>query len=1092
MRKYFHIVGIIGFLFLLATALRSQERVEQSIRFGRLDITNGLSQGMVYCTFQDSRGFMWFGTKEGLNRYDGHDFLVYRKRPGDAASLPDNYVVAITEDRKGRLWLGTAAAGLVMFDPAREKFIQIPLPHEKDGANVKGVDDVEMDKTGRLWVCVYGMRLFSLDVSLSDTAAIRSSMRVEGPALFHINQEVNRLRRDKLGRLCFLNEDGLHVLDDKKQKWKLLVSWKKHVVQDANNGKFAFSTTQSDGSVWVVSSRFENSQLFHLSSDGRRVISTLRFCIDGVNQYIRDMIEGPDGALYLISFEHFIRYDIAQGTYTSIRANKENRTGYSGRGNHLYVQPGGMIWVSTSGFGINTFDPLSLAFNSRPEPLHNALFAKELAAFDRAIRKRTGGESRLVNSVFPLRLADGSVWCGTLDHGLLYYDARTGDVRHYGVNQHDPYSFLMMRLYRPFVDSKGRVWVGNRQGVSRLTNTAEQWEHHWFDPDGPDLTLLNNHVTCWHEEADGGIWMGTMTTGLVRFSPDEKTFTFFRYDGKDSASISHDHVLSIVRDPRPSEQALWIGTDGGGLNRFDLTAQRFVRYGERQGLPNPVVYGILADSSAKLWMSTNAGLCRFDPATGRFRHYDVRDGLQANEFNRVEYYRVGKYLCFGGVDGYNMFDPAAILNNKVVPKMALTSFRLFNKEVLPGAKASPLAVAVPYVKQIRLAHDQNMFTIEFSSLDFRAHDRNRYRYRLDGFTEGWIDAGTQRSATFTNLDPGEYEFHVIGSNNHGVWNTAGVKLRIIIDPPWWQTWWAFLIYGVVVGGTLFLIDHSQRRRIIARERDRSRYRETELRADAAELEARAVRAENDRKQKEMQIAAAIQQRVLPQKLPRIPGYEFAGINLPADEIGGDYYDCIQLDDGRVALAIADVTGKGVPASLLVNSLHASLRVHLDNAEELPTIVHRLNDFFYDSTPPSSFITFLIVVLEPGTGRIEMINAGHNPALLSRNGGVIETMRSRNLPLGCMPSTQFPEIESYTLNEGDGILLFTDGITEAMNIHLEPFGQDGLEALFTAQRIQPAAMLLGNIIAELKHYSMGTDQSDDITALFLRRVRSVGK
>jgi serine phosphatase RsbU (regulator of sigma subunit)/ligand-binding sensor domain-containing protein len=1015
---------------------------------------------------------------------------VYRKNPADAASLPDNYVFAITEDRKGRLWMGTAA-GLVMFDPAREKFTHIPLSIEKDGADITRVDDVELDNTGRLWVCVYGMRLFSLDVTFSDVAAIQASMRIEGPALFHISQEVNRLRRDKLGRLCFLNEDGLHVLDEKKQKWRMLAAWKDHVVQDANNGKFAFSTTQSDSTIWVVSSRFENSQLFHLSSDGRTVLSTMRFTIDGINQYIRDMVEGPDGALYLISFEHFIRYDVVQHTYTSIPANKENRTGYSGRGNHLFVQPDGMLWISTSGYGINTFDPLTLAFNSRPEPLHNTLFAKELEAFDQSIRKRTGGEMRLVNSVFPLRLDDGSLWCGTLDHGLLYYDARTGAVRHYGVNKNDPYSFLMMRLFRPFVDSKGRVWVGNRQGISRLTNTAEQWEHFWFDPDGPDLTLLNNHVTCWHEEADGGIWMGTVTSGLVRFSPDSKQFTFFRNDGKDSASISDNHVLSIARDPRPSEQSLWIGTDGGGLNRFDLTTQRFVRYGERQGLPNPVVYGILADSSAKLWMSTNAGLCRFDPATGRFRHYDARDGLQANEFNRFEYYRIGKHLYFGGVDGYNVFDPARILSNRMVPKMALTSFRLFNKEVLPGAKGSPLAVAVPYVKHITLAHDQNMFSIEFSSLDFRAHDRNRYRYRLDGFTEGWIDAGTQRSATFTNLDPGEYVFQVIGSNNHGVWNATGVQLRITIDPPWWLTWWAYMIYGVLVIGAFLSIDRYQRRRLITRERERSRYRETELRADAAELEARAVRAENDRKQKEMQIAAVIQQRVLPQKLPRIPGYDLAGINLPADEIGGDYYDCIQLMDGRIALAVADVTGKGVPASLLVNSLHASLRVHLDNAEELPTIVQRLNDFFYNSTPPSSFITFLIALLEPGTGKIDVINAGHNPALINRNGSVTDTMRSRNLPLGCVPSKQLPEIESYTLNEGDGLLVFTDGITEAMNTRLEPYGQDALEALFIAQRAQPAAMLLGTIVAELKHYTMGADQSDDITALFLRRVKPVG-
>lgn len=1089
-RMQIHVAAFFVLFYLLSPALMAQRRVEQSMRFGRLDITNGLSQGMVFCMFQDSRGFMWFGTKEGLNRYDGHDFLVYRKQPGNVASLPDNYVQAITEDRRGRLWLGTSAAGLVMFDPATERFTQIPLPHEKEGANVKGVDDVEMDNTGRLWVCVYGMRLFSLDVSNYDTTAIRASMRIGGPSLFHINQEVNRLRRDKLGRLCFLNEDGLYVLAERKGEWKLLASWAEHVDRDPDNGKFAFSTTQRDSTIWVVSSRFENSHLLHLSADGRRVITSLRFRIDGVNQYIRDMVEGPDGALYFISFDYFIRYNSARNTFASIRANKDNVSGYSGRGNHLFVSPGGLVWISTSGYGLNTFDPLTLAFHAGPEPLHTALFAKELDAFDRSIRNRTGGMMRLVNHVFPLRLEDGDLWCGTLDHGLLFYDAHTGAVKHYSVNPHDPYSFLMIRLNRPFVDSKGRVWVGNRQGISRLTQTPEQWEHYWFDPDGPDLAILNNHVTCWHEEADGGIWMGTMTTGLVRFSPEKKTFTFFRYDSNDSTSISHDHILSIARDPRKTEQSLWIGTDGGGLNRFDLKTHRCIRYGRTQGLPNPVVYGILPDSYGTLWMSTNKGLSRFNPETDRFRNYDVRDGLQANEFNRVEYYRVGTYLCFGGVDGHNMFDPAKIQDNKSVPPVALTAFRLFNKEMYPGAPESPITVTMPYVRMIELAHDQNMFTIEFSSLDFHAPDRNRYRYRLDGFTEDWIDAGTQRTATFTNLDPGEYLFHVIGSNNHGVWNTAGAKLRIVIAPPWWRTVWAFIAYALFLAGALFAVDRFQRRRVIIRERHRSEIRETKLRAEAAEYEARAVRAENERKHKEMQVASVIQQRVLPQQLPRIPGYELAGINLPAEEIGGDYYDCIQLRNGRIALVIADVTGKGVPASLLVNSLHASLRVHLDNGEELSNLVYRLNDFLYRSTPPSAFITFMIATLEPETGMIEMINAGHNPALLQRDGSIADTMRSRNLPLGCMPSTQAPEKECYTLKEGEGLLLYTDGITEAMNIDREPFGQEALVKLFLARRNQPAAMLLGTIVAELKHYARGTEQSDDITALFLRRGATV--
>ncbi|MBE0645546.1 MAG: SpoIIE family protein phosphatase [Bacteroidetes bacterium] len=1078
---------LLLFLPLIAAA---QQSIEKSMRFGRLDMSDGLSQGMVFCVFQDSRGFMWFGTKEGLNRYDGHTFLVYKKKPGDATSLPDNYVLAITEDVKGRLWLGTNAGGLVMFDPARERFTPVPLSKGTDGAMIQGVDDIEMDDMGKLWVSVYGMQLFSLDVSLPDPAAIASSRRFNGPSLTNRNLEVNRLRTDALGRLCFLNQDGLYIYNGGREKWNLVVSQTLHYANNQGSFQFNFSATQSDSTIWVAAGVQGVSQLLHVSPDGKRVLDSMRIHLDGKDQYIRDMLQGPDGNMYMVSYEWFIQYDSRSGTLSAAPADKYKVAGYTGWGNHLFISRGGILWISTSGYGLHTFNPMTLSFNARPGSLTEALFGKEIEAFDRSIRQRTGGAMRLLNEVYPLRVADGSVWCGTRDHGLLHYEAHTGQVTHYGVNKVDPFSFLMLRLNRPFVDSKRRVWVGNRHGISRLVDTPEQWEHYWFDPDGPDLTAIDDRVTCWQEGKDGSLWMGTMAHGLAHFRVETGEFEFFTYDSNDSTSISHDHVLTIAPDPAAPDRYLWVGTDGGGLNRFDFQKRSFVRMATTAGILSPVVYGILPDAAGMLWMSTNDGLYRFDPRYGQSQHYDLRDGLQANEFNRGEYYRIGNLLCFGGVDGYNIFDQAEIRDNDAIPDVALTSFRLFNRDIKPGAPDSPLEAAIPYTRSITLAHDQNMFTIEFAALDYHAPNRNQYRYRLEGFTDGWIDAGTERSATFTNLDPGEYVFQVVGSNNHGVWNSEGVRLRIVITPPWWYTGWAFGLYAIIIFSSLFAVDRIQRRRVITRERERSEYREAQLRAEAAESEARAVRAENERTQKEMQVASVIQQRVLPQRLPRIPCYELAGINLPAEEIGGDYYDCISLQDGRTAFVMADVTGKGVPASLLVNSLHAALHVHLHHEVELKELVHQLNAFLYESSPPSAFITFLIVLLEPETGAIELINAGHNPALLHHDGNVIDTQRNRNLPLGCSTTMPPYENEFYELKEGDGLLLYTDGITEAMNVDLDPFGQDALEALILEYSKLPASMLVGTIIAELRQYTSGTEQSDDITALYIRRKRTV--
>ncbi|MBN1447071.1 MAG: hypothetical protein JXA28_04005, partial [Bacteroidetes bacterium] len=521
MRYNIHIqCGLLALLFLNPILASAQQSVQpetlpvpgQSMRFGRLDIRHGLSQGMVFCTFQDSRGFMWFGTKEGLNRFDGHDFIVYRKRPGDSTSLPDNYVLAVTEDGRGRLWLATAAEGLVRFDPAREQFTKIPLADGNASTTVNRVEDLEIDHTGRLWVSVQGMPLMSIDPALDDPAAIRRSMHRSGPVLSHSSKEVNRLRLDQLGRISFLHEDGLYILDASAQRWNLTVPWEPLFGHIPGAGPFVFSATQSDGTIWVASGVRGVTELRRVSADGRHMLDSMRISVSGSDLYIRDMVQGSDGALYLVSFEYFMRYDIRTGDRAFGRADKERMAGYSGKGNHLFVNRSGILWISTSGFGLNTFDPLTLAFNARSGSLHEALFGKELQAFDRSIRKRTGGAMRLVNAVYPLRMENGDVWCGTRDHGLLHHDARTGAVKHYGLNPYDPYSFLMIRSHQPFVDSRGRVWIGNRHGVSRLTESPAQWEHYWFDGEEPDLTANDNHVTCWHETADGSIWLGTMAT----------------------------------------------------------------------------------------------------------------------------------------------------------------------------------------------------------------------------------------------------------------------------------------------------------------------------------------------------------------------------------------------------------------------------------------------------------------------------------------------------------------------------------------------------------------------------------------------------
>ena len=1071
-----------------ATQSVAQHRVDREYRFGALGIEDGLSQGMIYCMLQDSRGFMWFGTKEGLNRFDGSSFTVYRNIPGEASSLPDNQVYSIAEGARGRLWIGTRTRGLQLFDPVTETFSPVSLPKSSSHHVLdEPIYHLTTDQRGMLWVGGWKKLLARIDTKPEAMAEIRSSFvsfrndsRFESGSTFFLS-------RSPSGEAVIFSDKGLWRYRSETHKFERLLQWRSLGLPIGDSGyEIVTGTMDRLGSVWLSAVLDGKFSLLKIDPYKHRIVDTLRFRHDNADLVARQMLVGPDNILYCSGSYNFIRYDFRDDSYSVTPPVPGRTDALFGSISSLMFDRSGNLWIGTTGHGLHTFNPRTLAFRTSSTFLKTHLFGRELAMFERYLTGKFELEKKLTSEVYPIRAADGSVWCGTANYGLLHYDEGTGAIRQYGVNEHDPNSFLMLRLSVPFIDSRNRVWIGNTQGVSRVVDGPEQWEHHFFDPDGPDITRREDNITCFHEDADGTLWLGTLSSGLAHFHPATGTFTLFSYNLADALSISADHLLSVAADPSNPDRYLWIGTDGGGLNRFDKRTGKFKRLGLSDGLPNMVVYGILADSLDRLWMSTNHGIACFSPTTLQFMNFNVHDGLQDNEFNRTEYYYVKPFMYFGGVKGHNSFDPEEIHRNITVPNIVITGLKLFNKSVTPRSDTTILRTAFPYVRQITLAHDQNMLTFEFAALDYTDPGQNTYRYRMEGLDEKWIDAGTKRSATYTYLEPGTYTFRVIGANNHGVWNQQGAALRVVVRPPWWRTFWAYAFYALFFIAVIVFIDQLQRRRVIAQERQRGRVREAVLRAEAAEFEARAVRAENERNEQELHLAATIQRRIIPRDLPNIPGYEIAGINLPAHEIGGDYYDCIPVGTDRYALVIADVTGKGIPASLLVNSLHASLLVHLDNDVSLETLALRLNALIFRTSTPSTFITFLIAVLHPPSGTIEMINAGHNPALVSRQDGSLEVMKTHGLPLGCTVEVTHYEREVCVILPGEGFLLFTDGVSEAMNPEYEPFSQEALEEFLTTHAECNPSSLIDSLIERITAHRGEAPQSDDITLVYLRR------
>lgn len=1063
----------------------AQQRMASEYRFGAVGIADGLSQGMVYCIMQDARGFLWFGTKEGLNRYDGYSFKVYRNVPGDATSLADNQIFSLAEDVRGRIWIGTRTQGLQLFDPVTEIFTPFPIPSNNPRRTInEAIHHLLVDQEGYLWIGGWKRLLARLDTRHDASGSLRQSCTPFNNDARFITSHYFLMSRTGSGHVAMLGNGGVWSFRAPTHGFEQMLDWRAlGFPKEKQRFEVISGAADTEGEYWLSAKLDGHFVLLRIDMASKRIRDTLRFVHDDAELIARAMIRGPDGMLYCSGSYYFIRCDPERRTYSVTVPHPAQLGRLAGDVSSLRFDRSGNLWIGTTGHGLHTFNPNTLAFHADSRPLKEALFGRELRIFERHVRSEAGDPNRILNSAFPVRGKDGSVWCGTINYGLLHYDPASGRVRRYGFTPEDPFSFLMLRLGVPFVDSHGAVWIGNTQGISRLVDRPEQWEHFFYEKNGPDLTQPEDNVNCFHEAADGTLWLGTVSRGLVHFDPRSGEFRIFSYELPDSTSISANHVLSIAADPEQPGRYLWIGTDGGGLNRLDLRTEKFRRFGLKHGLPNMVIYGILPDDRGSLWMSSNGGITRFEPRSLRFTNFHLRDGLQDNEFNRTEYYRIPPLLYFGGVKGHNRFIPGEIQRNTAIPAIALTGLRIFNK---PVTDRTVLPEAISYARSITLAHDQNMLTFEFAALDYSSPERNRYRYRMDGLDDEWINGGTSRSATYTYLAPGDYTFRVIGSNNHDVWNTTGASLRITILPPWWRTSWAYAGYSVVLILTLVGVDRLQRRRLIARERQHSSMREAVLRAEAAEYEARAVRAEQERSEQDIRIAAGIQRRIIPQSLPEIPGYEIAGINLPAHEIGGDYYDCIPLDNDCYAFVIADVTGKGIPAALLVNSLHASLRVQLDTQRSLVDLALRLNDFIYRVSSPSTFITFIIAILHAPSGQLDVLNAGHNPAMIRSSDGDILVLTEHGLPLGCSIEITLYRTELRVLRAGEGLLMYTDGIPEAMDERMEQFGQEALEEFLSGHPARHPSDVLDDLIARLSQHRGHAPQSDDLTMLYIRR------
>lgn len=833
----------------------------QDIKFERISIEHGLSQNSVHCILQDSQGFMWFGTWDGLNKYDGHDFTVYRHDPENPDSLSNNIVRSIYEDRSGALWIGTQGGGLDRLDRETERFVHYPND-SADPASLSSniVWSMYEDPSGTLWIGT------SSGLNRFDRARERFERFQHDPAdsysLSH--DDVFAIYEDASGTLWIgTGGGGLNEFDRQSGRF----THYQHDPDDPHSltGNVVRSIYQDRaGELWIGThysglDRFdrENGQFIHYQEQPANPHSLS-------DNRIRSIYEDQSGVLWIGTyFGGLDRFDRRARQFAHYRHDSGDPHSLSdNRVWSVYEDRSGVLWIGTNGGGLSKSDRSTERFvhyqhdpddaNSLSSNDVSAIYEDHLGLvwvgtyggglnrFDRETERftqyRNDSEDphSLSNDVVVAICEDrsGVLWIGT-SGGLNRFDRQTERFERFQHDPGDPHTLSDNRVAWIHEDQESTLWVGTYGGgINRFDRQTKRFVHYQDDPDNPD-SLSDRLVRSMHEDRSGLLWIGT-DDGLSRFDRDSEQFTHsrrYRNDPNDPTSLSHNWVSSIYED---RSGVLWVGTQGGGLNRFDRETETFTHYREKDGLPNDMIYGVLEDDQGFLWLSTNRGLSKFDPRTNTFKNYDVRDGLQSNEFNVNACHKaIGGEMLFGGINGLTAFHPQRIEDNPYVPPVALTSLTQGGEDVDVGK-------AVESIGEVTFHWPNNFFEFEFAALSYSQPEKNQHAYMLQGFDKGWNDIGARRFGRYTNLPGGTYTLRLKGSNNDGVWNEEGASVSVTIVPPFWATWWfrgtvALALVGGAVGGYWLRV-----RSIQARSRElqiQVRQRTHEIEQRRQELEA---------------------------------------------------------------------------------------------------------------------------------------------------------------------------------------------------------------------------------------------------------------
>ncbi|HEU4718248.1 MAG TPA: two-component regulator propeller domain-containing protein [Bacteroidia bacterium] len=1102
-----HFTAILLFLPLLVFS--------QDYKFSHIGVENGLSQSVVNCTLQDRLGFMWFGTQEGLNRYDGNNFTIYKRNPEDSNSLSNNFIYSMCEDRNGILWIGTNGGGLNSFNPATGKFIHY-MNDPKDNSSISNdiVRAVLADDDGTIWLGTDG------GLNRLDPATGKCTRFVNNPNdLYSLSSDnITAMTKDASGNLWIgTYGKGICMFDKASRKF-----FNYQITDKELNDLYsaAVVTDEKRKSQCSIVRCLLFGDATHLwigtNGGGVEIFNTEKHIFESIlfpgvgkesisNTLVLSLCDDGENNIWIASFESRIDiYNRATGHIRHYVPVEHDFYALNSSGiRTIFRDANGNMWIGTNGDGINVyFTSTSTIEHIRksedPSAGNNTLLSNKimcvmedkddviwmgtsgggLTTYDRKTNKYTQHpelSTSINNSVISLlQSSDGKIWVGTYGEGLNCYDPVTKKITSYSPDNRLDDGNILCIAEEP---STHYIWFGTfGAGMYRLDPKTDSLKQFTKDSSG----LSSDYIYTIFFDKSGTLWIGTRTGGVMMRDPLTGKFISYVHDDQDKNSISNNIVYCVAED---NAGDLWMST-ANGLNRFDRKTKKFTTWYERDGLPSDNIYSVVPDEKGNLWLSHNKGLTRFSPSAAegfRFKNFGPGAGVQSSEFNQGAFFSRNGELFFGGQKGLNIIDSRNVEPKQPPPPVYIISYRRFGKVIVKDTN-------IIYSHDLTVSWRDNNFLFELAALDYVDPSKNLFQYKLDGLDDDWSAPTTNRFVSYTNLPGGNYTLWVKAANCNGNWSEPKMLLHITVNPPFWKTNWFYSVCVIVlIGGVFGFI----------------RYRTSAIKKENRILEAKVAERTHELAQKNADITASIEyaRRIQSAILPDLSYIyrhlpESFVLYKPKDIVSGDFYWFNYNEKtGRIMLAVADCTGHGVPGALMSIIGHNLLNeiVAEKGIDEPGQVLEKLNEGVRaalkqnlhekDTTDGMD-----IALLSIDRAKNEIAFAGALRPLIFIRKGLLSKIDSDRFPIGGSQDTRERKFNVHRLKveKGDTLYMFSDGIADQFG------GEKGkkfmmkrlLETLTSLQEhpVKEQAQVLDNVFETWKE---GFEQVDDVLIVGIR-------